>query len=222
MNLDARWLALALAVSLVGCARARGTDPGTASAWPEPTEAQLKLYYEAYRRFLEKTFPLEAGGSLSVQVYKDWPSSTPEDLEFSFSIIQIYSSDPVRVRVLLADQVPVVHQVFELATRSDLVNTDDILTNLRLVDRQLDIASCPAIQTIQETWQPDLLETPLPVPSEERVLRVHPRVVSIAVRNDSRSITLRTTDSDDPLFRWGIEAAREVRNCVLQIRGPAA
>jgi hypothetical protein len=214
------YLALVLAGSLVYCTRAPMADSSPVSRWPEPTESQLKLYYEAYDHFLETTFPLEAAAYLSVQIYKDMPSSTPEDLEFSFSMTRPYLSDPVRVRVLAADQAPVVEQVFELATRSGLTRTDEILSRLRLVDRQLDIASCPAIQGIQETWQPHWLQTPLPVPSEELIVTLHPRVVRISVQADSRAVTLETRDPEDPPFRWGIEAASELRSCVIQSLGP--
>jgi hypothetical protein len=143
------------------------------------------------------------------------PSSTPEDLELSLSITRAFSSDPIRVRVLLADQVPVVYQVFELATNSRFSIADNILGNLRLLDRQLDFESCPVIKEIQEHWQPSWLSTPLPVPSEEQLVRLHSRVVNIAVRTDDREATLRTTDPDDPAFLWGsrLRAKFAVASC---------
>jgi hypothetical protein len=222
MRRNSTCLVLVLATSLAGCAQPPSGSRSSGSNRPEPSDSQLTLYYETYELFLKRTFPLESSAYLSVQVYKDMPSSTPEDLELSLSITRAFSSDPIRVRVLLADQVPVVYQVFELATNSRFSIADNILGNLRLLDRQLDFESCPVIKEIQEHWQPSWLSTPLPVPSEEQLVRLHPRVVNIAVRTDDREATLRTTDPDDPAFLWGVAAAREVRSCVLPTTPPAA
>jgi hypothetical protein len=222
MRRNSTCLVLVLATSLAGCAQPPSGSRSSGSNRPEPSDSQLTLYYETYELFLKRTFPLESSAYLSVQVYKDMPSSTPEDLELSLSITRAFSSDPIRVRVLLADQVPVVYQVFELATNSRFSIADNILGNLRLLDRQLDFESCPVIKEIQEHWQPSWLSTPLPVPSEEQLVRLHSRVVNIAVRTDDREATLRTTDPDDPAFLWGVAAAREVRSCVLPTTPPAA
>jgi hypothetical protein len=222
MRRNSTCLVLVLATSLAGCAQPPSGSLSSGSNRPEPSDSQLTLYYETYELFLKRTFPLESSAYLSVQVYKDMPSSTPEDLELSLSITRAFSSDPIRVRVLLADQVPVVYQVFELATNSRFSIADNILGNLRLLDRQLDFESCPVIKEIQEHWQPSWLSTPLPVPSEEQLVRLHPSVVNIAVRTDDREATLTTTDPDDPAFLWGVAAAGEVRSCVLPTTPPAA
>jgi len=223
MHVRCLGISLLLAASLFGCAPFRVSDTIAHPDDSEPSDGALDLYYRSYEMFLDRTFPLDIS-VLAVQVYKDVPRDVPEDLELSFSFQYAQPSGALEAHVLIADQVPVVSQVYRLSTESSISDPITLLAQLRLVERTVTLKACPAITSILQSWQPSWLTTsPLSFSeiSENTTIRLHPRVVRIAVRaTNDRFVKLETTDSADPAFRWGIEAASQIRQCVLEL--PAA
>jgi hypothetical protein len=197
---------LACAVLASGCAGVFGDG--------ELSSEERARVEQAYAFFLQASFPADATGSLSVQRYRYDPGA--DDLDVSFTLLRDRVSGPPRIRLLMADGMPVYRQLEWLVGSAPGTPAADLVARLQLIRKELTVESCPELAWIEPHWSSEWLLTTLPNRSAGKADLPHGTVARIEVRDASRITSLAAWDEGEPAYRWAGQAVERVLRCASE------